>query len=187
MDEELELVLMEAQEAMENSVTHFVESLQKIRAGKANPQMLHGLLVEAYGATSPLNAVANVSASDSRTLTIQPFDKGVIADIEKAIINSNLGFNPMNDGGLIRINIPPLTGERRGQLVKMAKQELENAKVGVRNARRDANDSIKKMVKDGLSEDMGKDAEASIQKDTDKTMARLDELCAQKEADITTV
>lgn len=186
-EEELELVLLECQELMDKSVDHFVLELQKIRAGKANTQMLQGVLVEAYGGQTSLQSVASVNTPDSRTLVIQPFDKGVMGDIEKAIINSNLGFNPMNDGNVIRINIPPLTEERRKQLVKMAKQELENAKVGVRSARRDANDSIKKMVKDGLSEDLGKDSEDEVQVKVDETMKKLDQLFEQKEKDIMTV
>ncbi|MCB0737158.1 MAG: ribosome recycling factor [Bacteroidetes bacterium] len=187
MDEELEMVLLECQEAMDQSIEHYVSALQKIRAGKASPAMVQGVMVEAYGAQSQLNTVASITASDARTITIQPFDKSVIGHIEKAIINSNLGFNPMNDGSVIRINIPPLTEERRRDLVKQVKNELENAKIGVRNARRDANEAIKKLVKDGLSEDLGKDGEAQIQEQTNKATNKLESLTQTKESEIMTV
>lgn len=181
------MIELEAQEGMDGAVEHFVDSLRKIRAGKASPEMLNGVMVEAYGAMSPLNTLANVSSTDARTLTIQPFDKSVLQNIERGIVNSNLGFNPQNDGSLIRIAIPPLTQERREQLVKMAKAEMETAKVSVRNTRKDANEEIKKLVKDGLSEDIGKDAESSIQELTNATIKKIEDLYAQKEVDIMTV
>ena len=187
MEEEVEMLEMEAQEKMEKGASHFTAELLKIRAGKASPDMLNGVMVEAYGATTVLNALATVNSPDARSLTIQPFDKSTMASIERAIINSNLGFNPMNDGSLIRISIPPLTQERRLQLVKMAKAEMEVARVSLRNARKDANEGIKKLVKDGLSEDMGKDIEASIQEMTNQFTKKVDALFAQKEKDIMTI
>ncbi|MBI1183362.1 ribosome recycling factor [bacterium] len=187
MEEEVELLEMEAREQMQNAIDHFKSGLQKIRAGKANPDMLTGVMVEAYGTTTALNAVATVNAPDARTISIQPFDRGVMGNIERAIINSNLGFNPMNDGTVIRISIPPLTEERRQQLVKMAKSEMEIAKVSIRNARKEANEGVKKLVKDGLSEDIGKDVEAEIQNFTNEFTKRIEELFDQKEKDIMTI
>lgn len=181
------MIELEAQESMENAIEHFVDSLRKIRAGKASPEMINGVMVEAYGAVSPLNTMANVTSTDARTLTIQPFDKSVLQSIERGIINSNLGFNPQNDGSIIRISIPPLTTERRQQLVKMARAEMEVAKVSVRNTRKDANEGVKKLVKDGLSEDIGKDSEANVQTLTNATVKKVEELYAQKEVDIMTV
>ncbi|MGB0430293.1 MAG: ribosome recycling factor [Bacteroidia bacterium] len=187
MEEEVELLEMEIQEKMEKAIDHFKNELLKVRAGKASPDMLLGVLVEAYGAMSPLNTVASISTPDARTVAVQPFDKSVIGNIEKAIINSNLGFNPMNDGSVVRINIPPLTEERRTQLVKVAKGELEHAKVSIRNARKDGMEGVKKLIKDGLSEDLGKDVEASIQETTNKFGAVAEELYQAKEKDIMTI
>ncbi len=187
MEEEVELLEMETQEKMEKAIDHFKNELLKVRAGKASPDMMIGVMVEAYGAMSPLNTVATVNTPDPRTIAIQPFDKGVIGNIERAIINSNLGFNPMNDGTVIRINIPPLTQERRGQLVKIAKGELETAKVSIRNSRKEAMESIKKLVKDGLSEDIGKDTEEKVQKITNDFTAKAEELYHLKEKDIMTI
>lgn len=184
MSEEVEMIKMETEESMQKAVDHFVDEMSRIRAGKANPSMLNTVMVEAYGAKSPLNTVASVNTPDARTLMIQPFDKSVIEAIEKAIVNSNLGFNPMNDGSNIRINIPTLTEERRQQLVKVAKSELEDAKVSIRNARKDAMEAIKNLVKDGLSEDMGNNAEVDIQTLTDNFTKKAESLYTQKEADI---
>jgi len=178
---------MEVEEAMSHAVDHFASALLKVRAGKANPEMLTGVQVEAYGALSPLNTVATVNTPDARTLMVKPFDRGTLQEIEKAIVNSNLGFNPQNDGTVIRINIPPLTQERREQLVKMARTELENAKVSIRNSRKDGMEGVKKLVKDGLSEDIGKDGEAEVQKLTDEYIAKAEKLCELKEKDILTV
>ena len=187
MEEELELALMEVQEGMEKAIEHLNDELLKIRAGKASPEMLGSIFVDAYGVKSPLNSVATVNTPDARSLLIQPFDKGVIGEIERAIINSNLGFNPQNDGSLIRINLPPLTEERRRELVKLAKGEMENAKVSIRNVRKNGMESIKKMVKDGLAEDLGKDAEDQIQQFTDSFSQKAEDLYAKKEKDIMTV
>lgn len=178
---------MEVEDSMSGAIDHFSAALVKIRAGKANPEMLSGVQVEAYGSTSPLNAVATVNTPDARSLIIKPFDRGTMQNIEKAIINSNLGFNPQNDGLMIRISIPPLTAERRQQLVKMAKAELETAKVSIRNARKDGMEGIKKLVKDGLSEDIGKDAEAAVQSLTDGYVKKIEALYETKEKDILTV
>jgi ribosome recycling factor len=187
MEEEVELLEMETQEKMDKAIDHFKNELLKVRAGKASPDMLVGVQVEAYGALSPLNTVASINTPDARTIAIQPFDKSVIGNIERAIINSNLGFNPMNDGSLIRISIPPLTEERRTQLVKVAKGELEHAKISIRNARKDAMEAIKKLVKDGLSEDMGKDVEDEIQKVVNDYTQKAEDLYHAKEKDIMTI
>jgi len=181
------MLCMEVEESMSGAVEHFSAALVKIRAGKANPEMLSGVNVEAYGASSPLNAVATINTPDARSLVIKPFDRGTIQNIEKAIINSNLGFNPQNDGSMIRINIPPLTSERRQQLVKMAKAELETAKVSIRNSRKDGMEGVKKLVKDGLSEDVGKDGEAQVQSLTDSYVKKIEGLYEIKEKDILTV
>lgn len=187
MDEEIQFILDSATEAMGNAITHLDTQLQKIRAGKANPMMLSRVMVECYGALTPLNQVSNVSALDGRTLSVQPFDKSLLEDIEKGIVHANLGLNPQNNGENILINIPALTEERRRELSKQAKAEGEHAKVGIRNARKEANDEVKKLKDDGLSEDQVKDAEASIQEVTDTHVAKIDALIAAKEKDIMTV
>jgi ribosome recycling factor len=168
-------------------VEHTSASLAKIRAGKAMPNMLDGLSVVYYGNPTPIQQVASVTTPDARTLIIKPWEKGIIGEIEKAIINSDLGLNPQNDGDIVRLNIPPLTGERRLNLVKQSKMEIENGKISLRNVRKDTNDALRKLLKDGASEDMVKDAEAEVQKMTDKFSARLDELFVIKEKEILTV
>ena len=187
MNEEIEFAIDTAKEAMDGAIEHLDSQLQKIRAGKANPMMLSRVMVECYGALTPLNQVANATAIDGRTLSVQPFDKSLIEEIEKGIVHANLGLNPQNNGESILINIPALTEERRRELSKQAKAEGEHAKVGIRNARKDANDEIKKLKNDGLSEDMAKDAEASVQKVTDDYSAKIDSMIAAKEKDIMTV
>jgi ribosome recycling factor len=187
MNEEVQFYIAEANESMDKAIHHLQVELSKLRAGKASPAMVDSVKVDYYGAPTPLSQVANVSTSDARTISIQPWEKNLIGAIEKAIINSNLGLNPSNDGMIIRINIPPLTEERRRDLVKRTKGEGENAKVSIRNIRRDANESIKKLQKDGLPEDMAKDGEAKIQQVTDKFIARVDEVLAVKEKEIMTV
>lgn len=187
MTEEVQMYLEDAKEKMEAAVDHLDKELLKIRAGKASPSMIQGVMVDYYGSMTPLTQVANVSVPDPRTIAIQPWEKAMIVPIEKAIMNSNLGFNPDNNGELIRINIPALTEERRGDLVKQAKAECENAKISVRNARRDTNDELKKLVKEGLSEDLEKDAEADVQKMTDNFGRKIDELLVEKEKDIMTI
>lgn len=169
---------------MEKAIKHLEVELTKIRAGKANPQILDGITVDYYGSSTPLNQVANVSVADARTLTIQPWEKNMIQPIERAIIAANIGINPQNDGQIIRLFLPPLTEERRKDLVKRAAAEGEHAKVGIRSIRRDAIENIKKLQKDGLSEDTAKDAEADVQQLTDKYIALVDKHCATKEKEI---
>ena len=185
MEEELEMYLEEAKEMMDKAVDHTQSAFVKIRAGKAMPSMLDGVEVEYYGASTPLQQVASVTAHDARTISIKPWEKAMIPEIEKAIINGNLGFNPQNDGEMIRINIPPLTEERRLQLMKQVKAEAENGKISVRNARKEINDALKKM--EGISEDLIKDGEATVQKLTDSHVAKIDSLVELKEKDIMTV
>lgn len=179
--------LTRAEENMEASILFLDEALAHIRAGKANPRILDGVKVDYYGSHVPISNVATVTTPDAKTITIQPWEKGLIGVIEKAILNSDVGITPMNNGETIRLGIPPLTEERRRQLAKQAKAECEDAKISVRNARRDAIEHFKKMVKEGLPEDVEKDAEVSVQKIHDKFIKRIDELFAAKEKEIMTV
>ncbi|MEZ3591073.1 MAG: ribosome recycling factor [Muribaculaceae bacterium] len=176
-----------AEEKMELAVAYLEEALAHIRAGKANPKILDGIKVEYYGSAVPISNVANVSVPDARTITITPWEKPMFKEIEKAIINSELGIMPENNGEIIRLSIPPLTEERRKTLVKQSKAEAENAKVSVRNARRDAIDGLKKAVKNGMPEDVSKDAEGAAQKLHDKYLKKIDDLFAAKEKEILTV
>lgn len=176
-----------AEEKMELAVAYLDDSLAHIRAGKANAKILDGIKVEYYGSAAPISNVANVSVPDARTIVITPWEKQMFREIEKAIINSELGITPENNGEVIRLCIPPLTEERRKQLVKQSKAEAETAKVSVRNARRDAIDGLKKAVKQGMSEDISKDAEGKVQKLHDKYLKQIDELFAAKEKEILTV
>ncbi len=187
MNEDVQMYLEDAKEKMDAAITHLETELVKVRAGKANANMIAGVLVDYYGSMVPLSQVANVSVPDPRTLAVQPWEKAMIVPIEKAILNSNLGFNPDNNGELIRINIPALTEERRADLAKQAKAVCENAKVSVRNARRDTILELKKLVKDGLSEDIEKDAEGEVQKLTDAFGKKIDNLFLEKEKDIMTI
>ena len=184
MQDELNLILDDAKDSMQKDISHLETELTKIRAGKANPQILDGITVDYYGSPTALNQVANVSVADARTLTIQPWEKNMLQPIERAIIASNIGLNPQNDGVLIRLFLPPLTEERRKELVKRVNGEGEHAKVAVRNIRRDAIEGIKKLQKDGLSEDTAKDAEADVQTLTDKNIALVDKHCAAKDKEI---
>ena len=184
---EVKEIITNADESMQLAVEYLDDTLSHIRAGKASPRLLDGIRVDYYGTMSPVSNVANISVPDARTIAITPWEKSMFKEIEKAIINSDLGVTPENNGEVIRICIPPLTEERRKQLVKQSKGEAENAKVSVRNARREAVDLIKKVVKAGLSEDSGKDAEAEVQKVHDKYMKRIDEVFAAKEKEILTV
>ncbi len=176
-----------AEEKMEMAVIYLEETLQRIRAGKANPKLLDAIRVDYYGSAAPISNVANISVPDARTITITPWEKSMFKEIEKAIINSELGITPENNGEVIRLSIPPLTEDRRKQLVKQSKAEAETAKVSVRNARRDAIDGLKKAVKQGMSEDVEKDAEAQVQKLHDKYLKKIDDLFAAKEKEILTV
>jgi ribosome recycling factor len=176
-----------AEEKMEMAVAYLDESLAHIRAGKANPKILDGIRVEYYGSAVPISNVANVSVPDARTIVITPWEKSMFKEIERGIINSEVGITPENNGEVIRLSIPPLTEERRKSLVKQSKAEAENAKVSVRNARRDAIEGLKKAVKQGMPEDVEKDAEASAQKLHDKYMKQIDDIFAAKEKEILTV
>lgn len=184
MEEEIDLILESTKESMDKAIEHLEKELTKIRAGKANPSMLDGILVEYYGSNTPLQQVANIGTLDARTLTVQPWEKATLEPIERAIINSNLGLNPQNNGEMILINIPQLTEERRKDLVKQAKAEAEHAKVSIRNARKEANDEVKKLQKDGLAEDQAKGIEEEIQELTDKYVAKVDHILELKEVDI---
>jgi len=172
---------------MQKALNHLETELIKIRAGKANPQMLEGLTVDYYGSPTPLNQVGNVSVMDARTLTIQPWEKNMLQPIERAIINANLGVTPQNDGNIIRLFMPPLTEERRKEFVKRSNAEGEQSKVAVRSIRRDAIEHIKKLQKDGLSEDVAKDAEKRMQDLTDKFIGLVDKHLATKEKEIMSV
>ena len=187
MQEDIDIILMEAEDSMQKAVEHLDHELTHIRAGKANPKLVDNVMVEYYGTMTPLPQVANISTPDAKTIAIQPWEKGLIKDIEKAIMTANLGFNPDNNGEMIRINIPPLTEDRRRDLVKQAKHEAEEAKISIRSVRRDSNDTLKKLIKEGLSEDLEKDAEAVVQKLTDKYIQKIDELTADKEKEILTI
>lgn len=176
-----------AEEKMEMAVAYLDESLSHIRAGKANPKLLDGIRVDYYGSASPISNVANISVPDARTIAITPWEKSMFKEIERAIINSELGITPENNGEVIRISIPPLTEERRKQLVKQSKGEAEQAKVSVRNARRDAIEGLKKAVKQGMPEDVEKDAETQAQKLHDRFLKQIDDLFAAKEKEILTV
>lgn len=185
--EEIELYLEHAKEAMDKAVAHTAQELGKIRAGKAMPSLVEGLLVEYYGNPTPMNQVASVTSPDARTIAIKPWEKSTIPEIERSIINSDLGLNPQNDGELVRINIPPLTEERRVTLVKQAKNEAEHGRVSVRNIRKDTNDHLKKLLKEHVSEDLVKDAEDEVQTLTDDHTKKIDDLLASKEEDIMTI
>ncbi len=187
MQEEVDFIIEHCNEKMRAAIAHLEKELVHIRAGKASPAMLDGVHVEYYGSLTPLNQVSNVSTPDARTIAIQPWEKNLIPVIEKAILAANLGFNPDNNGELIRINIPVLTEERRKQLVKQSAQEGETAKVSIRLARKEANESLKKLQKEGLSEDIEKDAEAEVQRLTDTYVKKVDDLVEIKEKDIMTI
>ena len=187
MTEEINFNLDVAKEAMTEVVIRLESVLAKIRAGKANPQMLSTVKVDYYGVQTPLSQAANVSTPDAQTLSIQPFDKSLITDIEKAIIDANLGFNPSNNGEKVIVNVPPLTEERRISLVKQVKSEIENSKVSIRNIRQRANDEMKKLGKEGLSEDLVRDAEGAVQDLTNTYSSKIDDIYSAKESDIMTV
>jgi len=187
MDELVELLMDEARDKMDKSISHLENGLIKIRAGKANPNILNGIMIDYYGVLTPLSQVSNIGTPDPRTIAIQPWEKPLIDTIEKAIMQANLGLNPDNNGEIIRINIPPLTEERRKELVKQVKNEGENTKVGIRNARREANEELKNMKKEGLAEDDEKKAVDEVQKMTDKYIEKIDKVIEGKETDIMTV
>ena len=187
MEEEIELILEATKEDMDKSIVHLEKALVKIRAGRANPSLLEGVRVEYYGAETPLSQVSNINTPDARTISIQPWEKSLIPEIEKAIMVAGLGFNPMNNGENVIISVPPLTEERRRDLAKLAKAESESAKVGVRGARKHAMDEIKRLGNEGLSEDRVKDLEGEVQDMTNSYNAKCDAMLAKKEEDIMTV
>ena len=185
--EEVQMFIDEANENMEHAMEHLSQALSKIRAGKAMPSMLDGLMVDYYGSATPLNQVSSITSPDARTLMIKPWEKTIITEIEKAIINSDLGFNPQNDGEQVIINVPALTEERRIDLVKMVKHEGENGKISIRNARHEALSAIKALKNDGVSEDAIKNGEIDVQEVTKKHSERVDDLIKVKEQEIMTI
>jgi ribosome recycling factor len=187
MSEEILFVLDAGEEAMKKAIDHLEAELGKIRAGRATPQMLDGLVVDYYGTPTPVSQVGNIVVADARTLTIQPWEKNMLQPIERSIIAANLGVNPQNDGTIIRLFLPPLTEERRRELVKKVHAEGEQSKVAVRSIRRDAIEDIKKLQKNGLSEDAGKDAEKDIQQLTNKYITLIDNYLAAKEKEMMAV
>ena len=185
MNEDLEIIFDLAKDSMSNAISHLEKKLLNIRAGKANPNMLTNVFVDYYGTNTPISQVANVNTPDGRTLIIQPWDKSMLQEIEKGIEVANLGFNPMNNGENIIINVPVLTEERRRELVKQAKIEVEEAKIAIRNARKDANNEIKKS--EDFSEDLKKNSELDIQEITDKNINKADLIFEKKQAEIMTL
>ncbi|MGW9685229.1 ribosome recycling factor [Flagellimonas sp. 2504JD1-5] len=181
MEEEVTFVLDSAKESMDGSISHLEKALVKIRAGKASPVMLSTVMVEYYGSQTPLSQVSNINTPDARTISVQPWEKSLLSEIETAIMNSNLGFNPMNNGEMVIINVPPLTEERRVQLVKQAKSEAEDAKVSIRSARQEANKELKSL---DISEDRLKNAEVDVQDLTDTYSKKVDAILGIKEAEI---
>jgi ribosome recycling factor len=182
--EEIDFILDSTKESMENAVSHLEKAFLNIRAGKASPAMLGSVFVDYYGSATPLSQVSKISVPDARTITLQPFEKNMLQPIEKAIMVANIGFNPMNNGDVIIISVPPLTEERRRELAKQAKSEAEDSKIGVRNVRKDSNSEIKKLEKDGVSEDACKDAEEEVQNLTNAYIKKIDEILAVKDAEI---
>lgn len=187
MNEELDFLYEEAKENMGKSIQHFERELLKVRAGKANPQMLDNVKVDYYGVMTKLSQMSNINTPDPRSIIVQPWEKNMLEPIERAIMAANLGFNPQNDGTLIRISVPPLTEERRKELVKKVKGEAEHTKVGIRNNRRDALEAGKKLEKEGVPEDMVKAFEHNIQELTNEFTAKVDTMVNQKEEDIMTI
>lgn len=185
MNEDITFIIDSTKESMQSTVKHLEKQFVNIRAGKASPAMLGSVMVDYYGSQTPLSQVANVNTPDGRTISVQPWEKGMLQAIEKAIQIANLGFNPMNNGDIIIINVPPLTEERRLQLAKQAKAEAEEAKIGIRNARKDANNEIKK--NEDVSEDLQKNAEQDVQNLTDAYVKKIDEIFIVKEKEIMTV
>lgn len=187
MSEQVDNIVKDTAEQMKKAINHLESELMKVRAGKANPQMLEGLMVDYYGSPTPINQVANITVTDARTLTLQPWEKPMIAPIERSIMQANLGVTPQNDGQIIRLFMPPLTEERRKDLVKRVNAEGEQGKIALRSIRRDMIEQVKKMQKDGLSEDEAKDTETRIQATTDKNIALVDQHCKDKEKEIMTI
>lgn len=187
MAEDIASIISNADDHMKKAISHLETELIKIRAGKANPQMLDGIVVDYYGSPMPINQTANISVMDARTLTVQPWEKNMLQPIERAIIAANIGINPQNDGVIIRLFLPPLTEERRKELVKKCHGEGEHGKVAIRNIRREAIEHIKRLQKNGLSEDAAKDAEEEVQQMTDKFIALVDKHLVSKEKEIMSI
>src|ERR1035437_2813121 len=187
MNEDIQFILEDTKDQMEKGLSHLEAELVKVRAGKANPTMLEGILVDYYGTKTPLNQVANINTADSRTLIIQPWEKSMLTPIEKGIMAANLGLNPQNDGVLIRILVPALTEERRKDLVKKAKSEVENAKVSLRGIRKESNEELKKLQKKGVPEDAIKESEAKVQVITDGYVLKCEKHLEIKEKEIMTI
>jgi len=187
MTEEVQFVIDEAKEKMSKAIDHLENELATLRAGKASPRMLDTVVVDYYGSPTPLNQVANIGTPDAKTIAIQPWEKKMVEPIERAILNANLGFTPMNNGEMIRINIPALTEERRKALAKQVNNEAESARVSIRSARRDANEEIKKLEKEGLSEDEAKKGEDEVQKLTDTHSEKVEQVVKAKEEEIMTI
>jgi ribosome recycling factor len=187
MEEEARFCVEMAQEKMEKAILHLEDELMHVRAGKATPAVLDGITVDYYGAVTPLSQVSNIGTPDAKTIVVQPWEKSMLQVIEKAILYANIGLTPMNNGELIRLNIPPLTEERRKNLVKQVKALGETTKISIRNARRDANDELKKLLKNGLPEDIEKECFEEVQEETDDSIVKVDVIVAAKEKDIMTV
>lgn len=187
MSEELEMIIEDAEASMKKAIGFLEVELGKIRAGKANPAMLDGINVEYYGAPTPISQMANINIMDARTISIQPWEKSSLQMIERAIIASNIGLNPQNDGVNIRLFLPPLTEERRKELVKKSSAEAEHSKVAIRNIRRDAIEEIKRLQKEGLSEDLAKDSEKEVQEITDRYISLVEKHLAAKEKDVMSI
>jgi ribosome recycling factor len=187
MAEDVSTIIVTGEDQMTKAINHLESELTKIRAGKASPQMLDGIVVDYYGSPLPINQVANVNSMDARTLSIQPWEKNMLQPIERAIIGANIGVTPQNDGAIIRLFMPPLTEERRKELVKKCQGEGEHSKVAIRNIRRDAIEHIKKLQKNGLSEDAAKDAETNIQQITDRYISAVEKHLGLKEKEIMSV
>jgi ribosome recycling factor len=187
MEEEVQLYLDDAKERMDKAIVHLQNELVKLRAGKANPNMLDGIQIDYYGTHTPLSQVANINTPDPKSIVIQPWEKKIIDQIEKAILAANIGITPVNNGEVVRLNLPPLTEERRKQLVKSLKHEGENAKVSVRNTRRETIEEIKKLQKNGLPEDVAKNTDEKVEKITESYYKKIDDILAKKENEIMTV
>jgi len=187
MNEEVELILEETKDRMQKALEHLEHELAHLRAGRANPLLLDGITIDYYGVNSPLSQVSNINTPDPKTILIQPWEKNILGTIEKAIMAANIGLTPVNNGEVIRINVPPLTEERRHQLVKQVRNEGETAKISLRTARKWANDELKRMLKEGLPEDIEKDATETVQDMIHDFSAKIDRIMAMKEKDVMTV
>lgn len=187
MNEEIEIILDETEERMLNAISHLESELAKLRAGKATPMLLDGITIDYYGVITPLGQVSNINTPDPKTIVVQPWEKNMLGIIEKAILASNIGLTPMNNGEMIRINVPALTEERRLQLVKKVKNEGENARISIRNSRKWANDELKRLLKEGMAEDLEKDAADRVQEHTNEYVKKADSIIEAKEKDLMTV